>query len=115
MNLKERMKNYKVKKKLDRYGASIIIVILVLGATSIMANIAMNYQLEQITKNWMPTLTYAMQLDTLTSDYRLRQYAHLTALTDEKKEMYETMLAQADELITQTSVEMESYFVYDEE
>lgn len=115
MILDRKLRNMKVKNKLNFFGGSMIGVILFLGIICIVASMLMNKQTKMITENWMPGLTYAKELDTMTSDYRLKQYGHLTATTPEQMEQYEAEIALLEEQIGNTREEMEQYLLLDEE
>lgn len=113
--MKDRLKNMKVKVKLNVYGGVMIALIVLLGVISAVASVLMNMQIKTITENWMPSLTYAKDLDVMTSDYRIKQYGHLTAANDAQMADYETQIDELDNQITSTSAEMEQYLSTDEE
>lgn len=113
--MKERIKNMKVKAKMTAYGGIMIALIAVFGIISTMASVFMNMQTKDITQNWVPTLTIALQLDTLTSDYRLQQYGHTSTTDADLKTAYETRMWEIDAEIDEKIQEMESYFVMEEE
>lgn len=113
--MKERLKNMKVKVKLNVYGGVMIALIVLLGVTSAVASVLMNMQIKTITENWMPSLTYAKDLDVMTSDYRIKQYGHLTAANEAQMADYEMQIDELDNQITSTSAEMEQYLSTDEE
>lgn len=113
--MNERIKNMKVKMKMNLYGWCMIALILLLGLVSIFASIFMNMQTNAITQNWVPTLTYALQLDTLTSNYRLQQYGHISTTDFDLKTSYEEQMYALDEEITAVRDKMESYFTEEEE
>lgn len=113
--MKEHIKNMKVKAKMTAYGGIMIALIAVFGIISTMASVFMNMQTKDITQNWVPTLTIALQLDTLTSDYRLQQYGHTSTTDADLKTAYETRMWEIDAEIDEKIQEMESYFVMEEE
>lgn len=111
MKITDRIRNMRVKKKMNFYGMTMIATLIFLGAVSALASVFMQIQTTDITENWVPCLTYARQLDTLTSDYRLQQYGYLTADSEEKILEYEERLNEIDAEISETSATMQSYFV----
>lgn len=113
--MKQRLKNMKVNRKMQVYGGVMIALIVFLGIISSTASILMNRQTLQITTNWMPSLTLGLQLDTLTSDYRLQQYAHLSTSDSDEKTEFETRMIEISEQIETQIKELETYFVMDEE
>lgn len=115
MKLEQKIKDMAVKKKMTFYGVIMVAVVILLGVISGAASILMNMQTEAITECWMPSLTYAKELDTLTSDYRIKQYAHLTAATEEEMIRYEAEIKELENQIAETSTKMETYLVNEEE
>lgn len=113
--MRKRLKNMKVKSKLKFYGGAMIALIVLLGIISAVGSVLMNKQTKQITENWVPALTLARELDTLTSDYRLQQFAHLTAENEEQMNDYEKRIEEIADEITAVSAEMETYLFLDEE
>lgn len=113
--MNEFIRNLKVKKKMNLYGWCMIALVSLLGLISILTSIFMNMQTEEITQNWVPSLTYALQLDTLTSNYRLQQYGHISTTDSTLKASYEENMYAIDEEIAVTRDKMESYFTDDEE
>lgn len=96
----ERLKNLKIKGKLGEYRRLVIGVILVMGIISGFLSVLMNTQVRQITRNWSPTLANVMALDTYTSDYRMKQYGHLLAITNDEMQAFEAELAKIEEDIS---------------
>lgn len=115
MRLRDRMKDMRVKKKLNFFGGCMIAVVVALGVVSAGASTLMNMQTSMITGNWVPSLSLARELDTLTSNYRLQQYAHITAATEEQMREYEQNLQVLDTQITEVSAELGLYLTLDEE
>ncbi len=113
--MKERFKNMKVNAKMKTYGGIMITLIILLGVISAAASIFMNTKTKDITENWMPTLTLSLQLDTLASDYRLQQYGHISTQDAALKAAYEQRMEEINQEILAKKLEMESYFVMEEE
>lgn len=113
--MKEKLKNMKVSGKMKAYGVIMIAIIIFLGVVASAASILMNMQTRQITTNWMPSLTLGLQLDTLTSDYRLQEYAHISTTDSDEKIIIESRMQEISAEIYAKIEELESYFVMDEE
>lgn len=113
--MKEHIRNMKVKKKMSLYGGIMIALVLLLGLVSMIVNVFTRMQTNDITQIWVPCLTYAKELDTLTSEYRLQQYGHVSALSADKMAEYEAAMQNLDTKITETSDRMQSYFSEQEE
>lgn len=84
------MKNLKIRTKLF-----ILVGVLLLGLTSLglaslsfMGNI--NNSSTELAENWLPSTIVAEELNTLTSDYRLNEYAHIVAQDAASMASYET-------------------------
>ncbi len=97
MKWKEKLKQLPVKAKLQSYRTLVIIITLVMGAVALGLSLLMDLQVRKITNNWSPTLARVMETDTLTSDYRMKQYAHLVSKTDEEMTAFEAELAQIEQ------------------
>lgn len=115
MRLKEHIKNMKVKNKMRFYGTVMIGVVMFLGIISGIASICTRIQTKDITEVWVPGLTYAREIDTLTSNYRLQQYGFVTAMSEEKMAEYEAAMQSIDKEIMETSALMQSCFTEPEE
>lgn len=115
MRLKEHIKNMKVKNKMRFYGIVMIGVVMFLGIISGIASICTRIQTKDITEVWVPGLTYAREIDTLTSNYRLQQYGFVTAMSEEKMAEYEAAMQSIDKEIMETSALMQSCFTEPEE
>lgn len=108
MNMESKLKNLKVSGKLKVYRLSMIAVIAVLGLVSIVLGLLMNSKLHEITDVWSPSLAYVQELNTLTSDYRLKQYGHLVAVDSASIASYEDELKTVDEQIAEVSAKFQA-------
>lgn len=97
MKWKEKLKQLPVKAKLQSYRTLVIIITLVMGAVALGLSVMMDLQVRKITNNWSPTLARVMETDTLTSDYRMKQYGHLVSTTDADMEAFEAELTQIEQ------------------
>lgn len=103
MNLEQKLKNMKVKDKLNMYRIFAVGTVLVMGIVAALLSMLMNSNVKKITEVWSPSLAYVEKMNTLTSDYRLKQYGHVVASTDEMKQRYEKDLEALNTEITETS------------
>lgn len=106
--MKKKIKNLKVKNKLKvLIGcllAGIIIVVMVAGvALSMLKNRTMD-----IADEWMPSISMVSTMDTLTSDYRIAEYGHLTSNNETVMQTYEEKLEKIANEITETSAKYEA-------
>lgn len=103
MKTESRLKNLKISGKLRVYRMSVLAMIIGLGIVSIALGLLMNAKVREITNVWSPSLSYVQALNTLTSDYRLKQYGHLVATDSDSIASYEEELETVDQQISETS------------
>lgn len=115
MKLEQRMKNLKIKGKLNLYRMFTTITMIFLGIVAASLSLVMNKQVRDITQNWSPTLARVMEFDTLTSDYRMKQYGHLVASSEEEMANYDKELAAIEEQIQTVCTEFEGLISQKEE
>lgn len=113
--MQEKLRNMKVGKKLNVFGMTAIALVIMLGVVSALLATLMNKETENITDVWVPSLTYAKELDILTSDYRMKQYGHLVATDKATMASYQEDLDSLEAQIEETLALMESYFSEPEE
>lgn len=101
MKLEQKMRNLKVEGKLNLYRTFAIGIVVVLGLVSAGLSLLINGQVEEITESWSPSLYYVQRMNTLTSDYRMKQYGHLVATTAKEMERYDNDLIEVDAQITE--------------
>lgn len=115
MKIEQRMKNWKVKEKLHFYRICMIITIVIMGIVAAALSMTMYHQVKKITQNWSPALALVMETDTLTSDYRLKQYGHLVAETKEEKTRYEEDMTSIEAQIEEVCAQFEILLSEEEE
>mgnify|MGYP003276936862 CR=1 FL=1 len=77
--IKKRMKNLKVPEKLRIYRICMIVLIAFMGVVSVALTMLIDSKVREMTEQNSPSLSYVQKLNTLTSDYRLKQYQYLVA------------------------------------
>lgn len=110
-----KLKQYPVKKKLNYLTYFLIGALAVVGIISCIALYLLNLQTKSITESWLPSLSLARQMNTLTSDYRLSQYRHLSAIDDADMKESEAQLESIGAQIEEASATYETYTVSDED
>lgn len=103
MDITNRLKNLKIDKKLGIYRKCMIALIVSLGIVSICLSFLMHAKIKEITEVWSPSLSCVQQMNTLISDYRLKQYGHLVAEDEATMKNYEEELATVDKELTEVS------------
>ena len=86
-----------------------------MGAVALGLSLLMDFQVRKITNNWSPTLARVMETNTLTSDYRMKQYGHLVSTTDAEMTAYETELTKIEQDIETVCAAFEADLSTEEE
>ena len=73
------MKNLKIKFKLFLLAGFMLIGLIALGIVSLIFMSEINQGTTDVSENWMPSVIASEELNTLTSDYRIREYKHIVA------------------------------------
>lgn len=82
------MKNIKIKFKLFMLAGFMLTGLIALGIVSLMFMGQINEGTSVVSANWLPSVIVSEELNTLTSDYRIREYKHIVA--QDSKTMQET-------------------------
>ena len=84
------MKNLKIRSKLFILVGMLIVGLIALGMTSLSFMSKINGSSTILAENWLPSTIAAEELNTLTSDYRINEFAHIVAQDQESMASYET-------------------------
>ena len=95
-SLNERIKNMKIKSKLGYLTKAYTIGLIIAGITAVVGALLLNSQASNLANNWMSALEMAEEMNYLTSDYRMRQFGHIVADTEDMFTEYENQLKQID-------------------
>lgn len=82
------LKNLRISKKLWILVGFLILCIISVSAMSFFSMYRINDASTIITKNWLPSVIIAEDLNTLTSDYKILELEHMNAATSAAKEKY---------------------------
>lgn len=115
MKFGNKLKDAKVKEKLKVYRICMILLMAVMGIVSVLLSFLMNSKVHEITDVWSPSLACVQSLDTLTSDYRAKQYGHLVAADEETRAGYEEEMETVDKQIAEVSAEFQALISTDVE
>lgn len=110
-----KLKNMKVKSKLRVLAGTLVSATLLVGIAAMICAGFMNQKSQDLAVGWMPSALMATELDTLTSNYRLMQYAHITSSSEEKKESFAVQMENISNEITQLSSEYEAILLSEED
>ena len=102
---KENFKNRAVKAKLTFMSRISIILMLVLGVGAFFGAWELNLQTKELHDNWMNANNIIAELDYLTSEVRLQQYAHVISSSKAEFDAHEAeidnLLSEIDGLMTE--------------
>ena len=75
--LKKFIVNLKVAGKLKAYRLTVLTMTVLLVAVALISTLVIRSNVRSITKVWFPAIGYIQELETLTTEYRVKQYQHL--------------------------------------
>ena len=80
--LKKYIVNLKVAGKLKAYRLTVLAMTVFLVAVALISTMVIRSNVRKITKVWSPAIGYIQELETLTTEYRVKQYQHLVESDD---------------------------------
>ena len=104
-SLNERIKNMSIKNKLGYLTKAYTIGLVIAGIAAIIGAFLLNSQASNLGNNWMNAVELAEEMNYLTSDYRMRQFGHIVAETEDLYVEYEKLLSQIDARIKEVEEE----------
>lgn len=75
--LKKFIFNLKVAGKLKAYRVTVLTMTVFLVAVALISTLVIRSNVKRITAVWTPAIGYIQELETLTTEYRVKQYQHL--------------------------------------
>lgn len=75
--IKKCIANLKVEGKLKVYQMTVLVMTLFLVLVALISTVVIRSNIEKITEVWSPSLEYLQDLETMTAQYRIKQYQHL--------------------------------------
>lgn len=103
MNIRNRLKDLKVSEKLKTYRTCMVGLMVIMGVVSAALSMLMYSKVSEISDVWSASLACVQELDTLTLDYRLKQYGHLVSTSESDMNSYEAELESVDSQIQEIS------------
>lgn len=100
------VKNMKIKMKILMIVSISVICLGVIGVMSLIFMNRINAGSTEISKNWLPSVIVAEEINTLTSDYRILEYNHVIAEDAEEMKSFESDIESKKQEITKM---IESY------
>lgn len=90
------MNNLSIKTKLYVMTTVISLLLITLGVGATYALYSVNNKSTEIAKQWMPRVSVSANINTIASDYRLAQYAHILSTSPEEKQSIDKILDKLD-------------------
>lgn len=109
------VRNLKVKRKLGMLTRFLIGALILNGVLGAFFLYLFKITAAEISDKWMPASVLVEKMDTATSDYRLAQYAHLTAVDEQQMAEFEQNLYDRQEEMTNLTQQYAQYATSDEE
>lgn len=109
--LQNKLKNLKIASKMRAYRLCVNVLILLMGSAIFALVLMLQTKTTEITEIWSPSLQYVQELNILTSDYRLKQYQHLSSTENASMRACEEELSQLELKIETVSAEFEKLLV----
>lgn len=103
------IRNIKIKTKLILLGMVSILGLVFIGAESIITSKQINQASTEISQSWMPSVIIAEELNTATSDYRIKEYYHVISHDDETMQQLEQEMEKLGLGIQAAFLEYEKY------
>lgn len=103
------IRNIKIKTKLLLLGAISILGLLFVGTESIITASKINEASTVISQSWVPAIIIAEELNTKTSDYRLKEYNHVVTTSGADKSQLER---EMDAIRTEIARSFSQYELY---
>ncbi len=75
--IKNWIRQLKVAAKMKAYQMIVLVMTAFLVLVALVATLVIRSNVREITEVWSPALKYVQEIDTLSSDYRIKQYQHL--------------------------------------
>lgn len=112
---KEQVRNMKVKRKLKSLTGFLLTFLILTSITGIIALSIVNNQTKMISKDWMPSLALTEKINTLTAEFRIAQYAHLSSKDSANMEEYEDKMSSIENTIQEYTEAYKSLMTSKEE
>lgn len=103
------IRNTKIKTKLIFLGGISILGLLFMGAESLITARQINEASTEISQSWIPAIIIAEELNTETSDYRIKEYNHVISRDQETMDHLEREMGEVRTQIQASFKEYESY------
>ena len=111
--LKKRIANLKVAGKLKLYRITVLVMTLFLMLVALISTLVIRSNIEKITEVWFPSLEYLQDLETMTAQYRIKQYQHLVESDTAIMNSCEAEIQKLESQIQDTSANLDAIIAAD--
>lgn len=111
--LKKRISNLKVAGKLKLYRITVLVMTLFLMLVALTSTLVIRSNIEKITEVWSPSLEYLQDLETMTAQYRIKQYQHLVESDTAIMNSCEAEIQKLESQIQDTSANLDAIIAAD--
>lgn len=102
--IKERIRNLKVAEKMKFYQRTVLCMTVFLVVVALISTMVIWSNVREITRVWSPAIGYIQELQTLTSNYRIKQYQCLVETDDAVKASCEEEIERVSGQITEQAM-----------
>ena len=107
--------NLKVAGKLKAYRLMVLIMTVFLVLVTLISTMVIRSNIREITEVWSPAVEYIQELETMTSNYRVKQYQHLVETDPAVLTACEAEIENIAGQITETGKELDAIMNSDKE
>ena len=111
--IKKRIANLKVAGKLKLYRITVLVMTLFLMLVALISTLVIRSNIEKITEVWSPSLEYLQDLETMTAQYRIKQYQHLVESDTAIMNSCEAEIQKLESQIQDTSANLDAIIAAD--
>ena len=111
--IKKRIANLKVAGKLKVYQMTVLVMTLFLVLVALISTLVIRSNIEKITEVWSPSLEYLQDLETMTAQYRIKQYQHLVESDTAIMNSCEAEIQKLESQIQDTSANLDAIIAAD--
>ena len=106
--IKKRIVNLKVAGKLKVYQLTVLVMTVFLVLVALISTLVIRSNINKITEVWSPAMEYLQDLETMTAQYRIKQYQHLVESDKAVMNSCEEKIQKLESQIKDTSAKLDA-------
>ena len=106
--IKKRIVNLKVAGKLKVYQLTVLVMTAFLVLVALISTLVIRSNINKITEVWSPAMEYLQDLETMTAQYRIKQYQHLVESDKAVMNSCEEKIQKLESQIKDTSAKLDA-------